>query len=346
MTRQPRLLFLAYYFPPVPCIASVRSWNLAKYLSKQGWQITVVTPDSRFWRSVDRPALVTQQLDQYGIQRLFTGHRLRFLNNAYLKNRGGRLGHFFARAFSRLARECWELDIEVGWNAAVTAATRHLRPGDFDVVLVTGKPYPAFEVAQRLASRLQCPYVLDYRDPWTASPAFRSKPGYPHARGRFKRETKVLADCAAVTIVSQSHALALDEAFGVGDKVHVLTNGFDPEEIAAIEPCKFGHFAIVYAGSVSLPLISLEPVMAALERLRTSSAGGLPDWRFHYYGTGSACPAGRVATPRRRARHRPRQRLQGESPGGGEGGQSGRRRRIRCGEGRPSRARHHHRQNL
>jgi hypothetical protein len=42
--RQPRLLFLAYYFPPVSTIACIRTWNMAAHLQELGWDITVVTP--------------------------------------------------------------------------------------------------------------------------------------------------------------------------------------------------------------------------------------------------------------------------------------------------------------
>jgi glycosyltransferase involved in cell wall biosynthesis len=72
------------------------------------------------------------------------------------------------------------------------------------------------------------------------------------------------------------------------ERVHVVTSGFDPEEMSAVRPFQFDHFAIVYAGVFYPPKRVITPVMAALRRLSSSSSHGRPDWRFHYYGWNSA----------------------------------------------------------
>ena len=73
-------------------------------------------------------------------------------------------------------------------------------------------------------------------------------------------------------------------AFGVGSKLHVLSNGYDPEELADIAPYDFGHFAIVYAGNFYPPKRVISPIMAALERLLKTTDGNNREWFFHYYG--------------------------------------------------------------
>ena len=50
----------------------VRTWNIAKYLARLGWQVTVVTPHPSVWRHVDNPESATaQELKREGIKRIF-----------------------------------------------------------------------------------------------------------------------------------------------------------------------------------------------------------------------------------------------------------------------------------
>ena len=42
---RPKLLFLAFHFPPSGSVASVRAANIAKHLSCAGWDISVAIPD-------------------------------------------------------------------------------------------------------------------------------------------------------------------------------------------------------------------------------------------------------------------------------------------------------------
>jgi glycosyltransferase involved in cell wall biosynthesis len=147
--------------------------------------------------------------------------------------------------------------------------------------LASGRPFIAFRIAQQLAKKFNCPYVLDYRDPWTCS--------NPHAVHRIspsiaREEAGLIGGCAAVTIVSPSWGVAMDSKFGIGSKLHVVTNGYDPEEFATIKPYDFGHAAIVYAGTFYPPKRVISPIMAALAKFRTIPNENGKRWFFHYYG--------------------------------------------------------------
>jgi glycosyltransferase involved in cell wall biosynthesis len=76
----------------------------------------------------------------------------------------------------------------------------------------------------------------------------------------------------------------MEKEFGVGHKLHVVPNGYDPEELSGIEPYDFGHFAIVYAGNFYPPKRVISPVMAALRRLKQIANGKNRQCYFHYYG--------------------------------------------------------------
>jgi glycosyltransferase involved in cell wall biosynthesis len=150
--------------------------------------------------------------------------------------------------------------------------------GSYDLVLATGPPYEPFVLAERLARRHGCPYVLDYRDPWTGDPHW----AVPHWQTRM--EAALLQGARAVIIVSSRHAKALRDRFDVRCPVEVIRNGFDVSDVAAVEPYQFDDPAIVYAGTLHPPISVIDPIMSAIARIDSSHSGRSRRWSFHYYG--------------------------------------------------------------
>lgn len=276
---RPKLLLLAYPFPPANLAGCVRTWNIAKHLPLLGWDVTVVTPDPSVWRHVDKPGDVDALCSRLGVRRIFTGHRWRTLAPYYFRCWNEGLGWFIGGVCRNVARRL-EIDAAIGWIKDAEQACSPLTANDVDIILASGPPFAAFRLAKRLADRLGCPYVMDYRDPWTGNP-HRARPARP---ATIREEARLLADCAAATIVSPSWASAMDHRFGLGSKLHVVTNGYDAEQLGNVEPYDFGHFAIVYAGNFYPPKRVISPVMAALANLKESINGKMGEWYFHYYG--------------------------------------------------------------
>jgi lipopolysaccharide/colanic/teichoic acid biosynthesis glycosyltransferase len=272
-TGRPRLLFVTYTFPPARHAGTVRVWNIAKYLTRAGWTVTVVTLDPSLWRYTEHAEATEAELRRSGIRRLPTGHRLRWLAAESLKCSDRGLAWLVGGIGRQIARRLG-LERSIGWLGAAERACSGLTRGDVDLILASGPPFSAFSLAQRLARRLRCPYVLDYRDLW-------SRNLYAPSRAVTKKEADVIADSAAVMTVSSAWSSVMASQFGLGPKLHVVSNGYDAEELAAVESHDFGHFAIVYAGGFVPPKRVVSPVMAALKRLDKSVQSG---WKFHYYG--------------------------------------------------------------
>jgi glycosyltransferase involved in cell wall biosynthesis len=279
LNRPPKLLFLACPFPPVRITACVRTWNIAKYLARMGWEVTVVTPHPSVWRYVDSPEATNLQLRREGIRRILTDYRWRWRAPESLKCWNQGLGWFIGGICRTIARRL-DIDTGIGWIRAAERACSILSANDVDLIFATGTPFAAFKLAKRLSERLGRPYVLDYRDPWTGNP-HRARPARP---ATVREEARLLADCAGVTIVSPSWGEDMDRRFGLGPKLHVITNGYDPEDLAGIEPYDFGHCAIVYTGNFYPPKRVISPVLAALKRLKETMHGKGVQGRFHYYG--------------------------------------------------------------
>jgi glycosyltransferase involved in cell wall biosynthesis len=155
-----------------------------------------------------------------------------------------------------------------------------LNPKDVDLILASGSPFLAFRLAKQLSERFSRPYVLDYRDPWTGNPHdVRSS-----RLATIQEEASLIKDCAAVTIVSPSWGKALERRHGVRAKLHVVTNGYDPNGMAGVKAYDFGHCAFVYTGNFYPPKRVISPFLAALKLLKQSSSESSMRWYFHYYG--------------------------------------------------------------
>ena len=279
MPRQPRLLFLAYFFPPVSTIACIRTWNMVIHLQELGWDITVVTPHPSVWRQVEQAAPGDGSPPKEGFSRLLTGHRWRCLSPDYLHSWDRGIGWVAGGMCRRIARYL-RVEREIGWYKAAQQTLASLTPDDVDVILATGSPFLSFRLAQELSERLGQPYVMDYRDLWTGNLHLART-----ARSSTTREeARLLAGSAAVTVVSPSWGAILNQEFGIGEKLHVVSNGYAPDEMQQVEPCHFDHFAIVYTGAFYPPKRVITPVMSALKHLQDDAETSLPQWRFHYYG--------------------------------------------------------------
>ncbi len=277
--RRPKLLFLAYQFPPAKRPGCVRTWNIAMHLTRLGWDVTVVTPDPAILRNVEDCGKVSVELEREGIKRILTGHGWRCLLPRSVKWWNQNLGWLVAGVCRTIALRLG-IEFYVGWNNAVEQACATLSQKDVDVILASGGPFVGFRLAKSLSDQLGRPYVLDYRDPWTANPHHDRPPRL----GTIREEGRLLQGCAAVTVVSPSWGVDLGRRFNVEAKLHVVTNGYDSSEMAAVKPHDFGHCAFVYTGIFYPPKRSISPFLAALQLLRESSQGNAKQWYFHYYG--------------------------------------------------------------
>jgi glycosyltransferase involved in cell wall biosynthesis len=269
--KEPNLLFISFFYPPANFIASNRSRNIAKYLARRGWSVTVLTPEPAAWKGgvtlghSDEP-------DASSIHRLETGSFGSLIWSWYRPlSRTSRI----LLGLIRMAIQLVGVEVESLWIPIARRKVAHLKPGDFDLVLATASPFSASKMAVDLSSRIRCPVVLDFRDPWAGNPA-----PFIRSSGAADTERRLLRSASAVTTVSSSLRKHF-ERVGENIEVTVVSNAYDPEECEAVIPTEFGRFTIVYAGSLYPGHRRLDPVIAALAELWSR---GRRDWELRYYG--------------------------------------------------------------
>ena len=244
MRRRLRLLFLAYAFPPSRAIGAVRGWNIAKHLARRGWDVDVVTVNPSLLADPEPGRNVMADCQRENIRLRTTDCGGRLLLAGWLKPRWWEPR--LAAGAARRAAALFRIDSTQGWVRSAVRACESLQPGDVDVVMASAPPYTAFEAAEKIASRLQSPLVLDYRDLWSQNPHYHNFAN----QGIRRREAKLLTTARGAMVVSPSMADCLRADFKMARRVTVVTNGYDADEFAGVAAERFDDFAVVYAGKV------------------------------------------------------------------------------------------------
>ena len=241
-----RVLFVAYRFPPQSGGGVIRPVKFAKYLSRMGVHVTVLTAAPPVDSKQDATLLGDLPLD---VRVLTVAEESPIPPLA-----SGRL-----RKHLRIARR-WAVyqfmvpDQHSGFIAPAVRAASELGPDGFDVVLATGGPWSTFVAAEKIARVLRLPLVLDYRDPWTTTFSGVPREAGLLARWRNPRlERRIVERADAIVSVHQSVPPIMETGLGVkglASRCHWIPNGYDPEDFEELPKEQPSEFVITYVGSL------------------------------------------------------------------------------------------------
>jgi glycosyltransferase involved in cell wall biosynthesis len=270
-----RILFIAYYYPPLQGPGVTRAVNLVKYLRRAGHDVSVLTQSYASDQLRDRELLRVHDPSfncrRHGWRRLpWLCRRL----GIEILNRSGIYASIFGAWKSRaLARENRILEIA--------------RP---DVILATYPPVETLQVAMRLAAKAALPLIADFRDGLLFE-AIESKRlrRFACVRKAYAEIERQAASASAVLVtVSEPLSAYFRRAYGHA-RVITVANGFDPDESLMLLPevtlepgclhiVHSGRFALSDAGCSIAPLVQ---AVLALLAVRPELARTL---RLHFLG--------------------------------------------------------------
>jgi glycosyltransferase involved in cell wall biosynthesis len=162
-----RVLVVAYYFPPIGGIGSIRMSRFAEHLPEFGWEPRVLAPR-------DTPHAPDPELDfpEHRVLRAYSFEVSR-LNRAVPGENGGATGPEradFRDRLRSLGRRLVFPDAQIGWYpGAVAAGLRLLQRGGFDAIYSSSFPFTAHLVGRTLSRRAGLPWIAEFRDPWSDS---------------------------------------------------------------------------------------------------------------------------------------------------------------------------------
>jgi glycosyltransferase involved in cell wall biosynthesis len=264
-SRRPRVLYLAFFFPPTRASGVYRALATANLLAERSWDVTVATAPREFFtdylKSYD-PSLESYIHPAVAVERPRMGY-FRWERDI---RRYGRLRANFPSlanaAYGWTQRRVFP-EHYAGWlpHLLTRAARLHARRR-FDLVLATGNPYASFAGAWALGRALRIPYVLDYRDPWTLNP-LTGELNHPQGSSAWTWERRVLRGAAEVLHVNEPIRQWYAERYPfAAGRSRVVHNGWEPDILGRPDwaprpkgrPLRFG-----YVGTVTdqLPLEEL-----------------------------------------------------------------------------------------
>ncbi len=262
------ILVVAYFFPPCGGGGVQRILKLVKYLRKFGHEVTVVTTTEEKYSIIDESMMkevpsgtrIVRMPDRAFFVRILAGVR------KYPKSRLARVPlKVWNRCVRYLRVRTLVPDLQISWamNTA-SVLSKRFRNEKFDIVLSTSSPYSSHILGERLATKLDLPFVVDFRDPWV-----RNHYAPPHRavfEKNFTMESRIVNDATKVVVVSEPmiELLEKDHPEIVGqNKIHCLTNGFDESDFADYMPHQTDTFEVLFAGSI-YGVISIDNLSSAL----------------------------------------------------------------------------------
>lgn len=279
-----RLLVIAYYFPPLNTVGSLRPHAWAKFWTRAGHEVSVVTAAKS-----PRDGSLDLRLDP-GVARACHIVEVPYRSVRSLRREipPGKVGDRVlrpptagSRARSALRRGLRIVGIDPlsphAWVGGAVAAARSLyqqRP--FDAVVSTFGPSACHRIASRLRKELPVFWAADYRDLWSENHRYAA--AWPFSRIERAIESAVVGRADLITTVTAPWRALLERRFG--KPALTVVNGFDREDLLGLEPAPFfpgdGKLRLVYTGTYFQEHQSPEPLFEALASLRSrdQAAGG------------------------------------------------------------------------
>lgn len=309
MATKKKILILTYYYKHKNAMASVRAIKLAKYFSRQGCEVTVLTSNQRdtWTKNYLTPVPDYQITEIYAPEVKRWTWIKKYLD--YRKKTGqNRMVSQKTKAFSpkeppiqiakrsMMARLKSYLSWQFYFNIAkqedicmfmgLKRAYQKEKMSGFDTVIATFPTYGSFLMGIWLKKHGYCKQLIaDFRDP-LYNPGFRNRK--QEAEYDLKCLRDILDATDRVVCVSQGIAEGILEAFPeINKPVNIITNGFDPDDVIQtnirvdFDNTKL-HF--VYTGTLYHGKRCVDMLAGVLKELIADGSISTDSFSFEYAG--------------------------------------------------------------
>jgi glycosyltransferase involved in cell wall biosynthesis len=263
--RPPRILYLAFFFPPSRSSGVYRARATAEQLAAAGWDVTVHTaPREFFTRYIGS---VDESLEE-GVDPRITVSRpgmgyFRWERDIRRYGRFRANMPVLANAGYNWTQRRFFPEHYASWIPHVVArALRQHARRRFDLILATGNPFASFAAAWWIHRLTGVPYAIDYRDSWTLN-LFTEQDKYPPEHPAWAWERRVIERSALTVFVNEGlRAWHAERYPAAADRMAVVPNGWEPELLgraafpgpATGRPLRFGYIGTM---TEQLPLAEL-----------------------------------------------------------------------------------------
>jgi len=241
----PKLLMIAYFFPPLGGAGSLRPLKLAKYLPHFRWDPVVLTVKNPDWYYAKDPGLLAE------LPKSVLVHRTRMIKSAWVYRM---LNPIRSPGVDRwIRRYLLHPDEQVGWfPTAYAAGLRLVRRHGIKAIYSSSAPMSCHLIAYLIKKKTGLPWIADFRDEWYENPDF-DFPTEFHRRMHFAIEKRVVDSADHVITASPGFCRLLAKHKGCAEKCTTIYMGYDPEDFSSIRresalPAESKVFTIAFSG--------------------------------------------------------------------------------------------------
>jgi glycosyltransferase involved in cell wall biosynthesis len=302
------ILIIAYHYPPGSEVGGLRISKLIHFLSKLGWESTILTVKDKYRNMTDHT--MAMEIAPCSTVKTFLMPRfsdLAFFISGMLKKRSTE-GRPAGRSsppsstgnrrtetlFARLKRyyiSCVVLlpDVHKNWiGPAVTAALGQIRKIPYDVIMTSAPPFSSHIIGLILKKVWRKKWVADFRDPWVDGLEYRPFETRSQLSDALEKWLEKLVVKNADLVLTTTDALRdqfRNRYRKIGrDKFVSLPHGFESEKFDDKQTLKrFESFTISYLGTLYMGRTP-EPLFEALASLLKEGKITPDSIRVHFYG--------------------------------------------------------------
>ena len=298
-----KVLIVAFWFPPSNVIGAIRLGKLARYLTRHGYEVRVLTTDIGKDRSL--PLEIPRQWVVYTDYRK-SENGLGSLARRFRRHSAASIGSSgqvsqAMHALSNISR--WDRlrnhysaltqipDLRIDWiKTAIPAGRLLIREWKPDIIFASTPPYTGLIIASRLSRASGIPWIGDFRDLWADNPYY-SFPAWRQSIDRIV-EHVTLKNVSALVTTSPLFARHLEKLHH--KRVEVVLNGYAEEDFpkAPVEDSMTGPLTIRYTGDIYRGFRDPSPLFAAIGMLNTALRGQI---RVEFFGESDAVVEGLAA---------------------------------------------------
>ncbi|SEJ58181.1 Glycosyltransferase involved in cell wall bisynthesis [Cyclobacterium xiamenense] len=234
-----RVLIITYYWPPSAGSGVQRWLKFSKFLPEFGWQPVIFTPENPDFALQDHSLEAKVGADTEVMKfPIWEPYQLfRRIRKGEIKDTSRILEQKAPSLLDQVAvwlrgnalipdpRRFWV-------KPSVEFLQRIWEDNAFEAIITTGPPHSMHLIGRNLKRKTGTPWLADFRDPWSTWEFLDTLKLTSVARNKHRKlEMSVFREADALVTISPTFAREMEQL--ASRKFHVLTNGFDPEDLPA-----------------------------------------------------------------------------------------------------------------
>ncbi len=278
-----RILYISYFYPPLGGPAVLRNHSIVKYLSRNGWEIGLITVKDPEYYYYD--SSLDAELPGVTVHRIASADPMSLLRKIRGKKRQSSIYLNTPEKYKLLLRRLFPIDDKIGWLPYLMKKGRELLDKQsYDLIYVSCGPFSSGIGACKLSEKYFIPLVYDARDYWNLLSDYDLQGTMLHRKLSLYWEKRILRRSGLFVSATEGIRTDCIKAFGADLAAKSLTvyNGWDEEDFSGLEAVSPDGFELAYFGNIYARR-SFKHFYLAVKRLKDE--GKLPsDLSIRLYG--------------------------------------------------------------